>query len=128
MNISGIRTYAGFYDYNTIKQNQVRSRQIQEAKAAVEQERALQEEVCPEDDAVVGVAQDRGAREFTEQYQPDAVYEMKGSDSDIFKLDIEKAISDMKRDEVLFEYQFFVNSAGGLGNPAVSNVTEQFVL
>ena len=34
MNISGIRTYAGFYDYNTIKQSEMRSRQIQEAKAA----------------------------------------------------------------------------------------------
>jgi len=37
-------------------------------------------------------------------------------------------ISDMKKDEVLLEYQFFVNSAGGLGNLAAGNVTEQFVL
>ena len=127
MNISGIRTYAGFYDYNTIKQSEMRSRQIQEAKAATEQERAVQEEVRPVEDAVMSVAQDNGAKEYTEQYQPDAVYEMKGADSDIFKLDFEKAISDMKKDEVLMEYQFFVNSAAGLEN-VVNSVQEQFVL
>ena len=127
MNISGIRTYAGFYDYNTIKQSEMRSRQIQEAKAATEQERAVQEEVRPVEDVVMSVAQDNGAKEFTEQYQPDAVYEMKGADSDIFKLDIEKAISDMKKDEVLLEYQFFVNSGAGLEN-VVNSVQEQFVL
>lgn len=127
MNISGIRTYAGFYDYNTIKQNQVRSRQIQEAKVAAKQSVAVAEEVPVIEEAVVSVT-DNGAGEFAKQYEPDAVYEMKGADSDIFKLDMEKVISDMKKDEVLLEYQFFVNSAGGLGNPTVSNVTEQFVL
>ena len=37
MNISGIRTGAGFYDYNSIKINEVRSQQIQEAIAEMEQ-------------------------------------------------------------------------------------------
>ncbi len=125
MNISGIRTYAGFYDYNTTKQSQIRSQQMKEAKQAVEQVNTLQEESRPVEDA--GVVQDYGARDFTEKYQPDAVYEMKGADSDIFKLDIEKAISDMKKDEVLLEYQFFVNSGTGLEN-TVKHVSEQFVL
>lgn len=34
-----------------------------------------------------------------------------GKDSDIYKLDVEKAISDMKRDSVLQEYQYFVGSS-----------------
>lgn len=34
-----------------------------------------------------------------------------GRDSDIFKLDVEKAISDMKRDSVLEEYQYFVGNS-----------------
>ena len=42
--------------------------------------------------------EDHGARDFAEKYQPDAVYELKGADSDITKLDVEKAISDMKKD------------------------------
>lgn len=31
MNISGIRTGAGFYDYNSIKINEVRNQQIRES-------------------------------------------------------------------------------------------------
>lgn len=127
MNISGIRTYAGFYDYNTIKQSEMRSQQIQEAKAATVQEYAMQEEIKATEEVAVVSGPDQGALDYAEQYQPDAVYEMKGADSDILKLDVEKAISDMKKDEVLQEYQFFVNSGAGLEN-AVSSVQEQFVL
>ena len=130
MNISGIRTYAGFYDYNTIKQSEMRSRQIKEAREATEvtvteQVNVVKEEVHQTE--AVSPVKDNGVQEFTKQYQPDAVYEMKGADSDIFKLDIEKAISDMKKDEVLMEYQFFVNSGMGL-ETAVKHVSEQFVL
>lgn len=127
MNISGIRTYAGFYDYNTIKQSEMRSQQIQEAKAATMHEHAMQEDTKATEEVAVVSGPDNGALEFAEQYQPDAVYEMKGADSDILKLDVEKAISDMKKDEVLLEYQFFVNSGAGLEN-AVNSVPEQFVL
>lgn len=37
-----------------------------------------------------------------------------GKDSDIEKLDIQKAISDMKKDSVLQQYQYFVGSAQNL--------------
>lgn len=127
MNISGIRTYAGFYDYNTIKQSEMRSQQIQEAKAATGQEYTMQEDAKVAEEVMVVSGPDNGALNFAEQYQPDAVYEMKGADSDILKLDVEKAISDMKKDEVLLEYQFFVNSGAGLEN-TVKSVREQFVL
>ena len=33
---------------------------------------------------------------------------MKGADSDINSLDVDRAISDMQRDQVLQQYQFFV--------------------
>lgn len=127
MNISGIRTYAGFYDYNTIKQSEMRSQQIQEAKVATMHGHAMQEDTKASEVVAVVSAPDNGALDYAEQYQPDAVYEMKGADSDILKLDVEKAISDMKKDEVLLEYQFFVNSGAGLEN-AVNSVQEQFVL
>lgn len=127
MNISGIRTYAGFYDYNTIKQSEIRSQRIQEAKAATEQENVLADVTKATEEVAVVVGSDNGVREYAEKYQPDAVYEMKGADSDILKLDVEKAISDMKKDEVLMEYQFFVNGGAGLEN-AVNSVQEQFVL
>ena len=114
MNISGIRTSAGFYDYNIIKQNEIRSQQIQEAKAGVNQEL---EEVKVETPTAF-LKEDHGARDFAEKYQPDAVYELKGADSDITKLDMEKAISDMKKDSVLEQYQFFV------GRSAASTTTD----
>ncbi len=41
-----------------------------------------------------------------------------GSESDIRSLDMEKAISDMRKDEVLQQYQYFVGSARAiLDNP-----------
>ena len=36
-----------------------------------------------------------------------------GKDSDIYSLDVENAISDMKKDDVLREYQFFAGSSSG---------------
>ena len=113
MNISGIRTSAGFYDYNTIGLKEVCSQQPQKAKV----EECLQE---PEQNAVATVScetpmkpavPDKGAEEFAKSYQPDAVYELKGADSDITSLDMEKALSDMKKDQVLEQYQFFVSES-----------------
>lgn len=108
MNISGIRTSAGFYDYNIIKQNEIRSQQIQEAKTVANNQEVEEERV---ETLSAALKEDHGARDFAERYQPDAVYELKGADSDITKLDVEKAISDMQKDVVLEQYQFFVGKS-----------------
>lgn len=119
MNISGIRTYAGFYDYNTIKNSEARSQQIQDAKAGEkalpETSQNVPEEKLPMAGQDMETAQkqsegrpDTGASEYVKQYQPDAVYDLKGEDSDIARLDVEKALSDMKKDQVLQQYQFFI--------------------
>ena len=39
-----------------------------------------------------------------------------GNDSDIMKLDMEKAISDMKKDQAFEQYQFFVGSGKTMQN------------
>lgn len=39
------------------------------------------------------------------------VFEMKGRDSDINSLDIEKAVSDMQKDQALMQYQYFVGDS-----------------
>ena len=114
MNISGIRTSAGFYDYNTIRVNEVRSQQVKEAKASEQEETGLNEAVVQENaelsygESVRPAGPDKGAEEFAKSYQPDVVYELKGADSDITSLDMAKAISDLKKDQVLEQYQFFV--------------------
>ena len=113
MNISGIRTGAGFYDYNSIKINEVRSQQIQEARESeqipvtgtVEQNDSTDAKV---EQIPAAQKEDYGVADFNAKYQPDASYDLKGVDSDISKLDVEKALSDLKKDQVLQQYQFFV--------------------
>lgn len=97
MNISGIRTGAGFYDYNSIKINEVRSQQIQEARESeqipvtgtVEQNDSTDAKV---EQIPAAQKEDYGVADFNAKYQPDASYDLKGVDSDLSKLDVEKAL------------------------------------
>ena len=43
-------------------------------------------------------------------------FEMKGRDSDIASLDIEKAVSDMQKDQALMQYQYFVGDSNVMGS------------
>lgn len=126
MNISGTRTYAGFYDYNTIKSQEEKTQQIVDAKADVIQKEALQAEVQEEKavESPVEKKPDTGAIDYVKRYQPDATYELKGVDSDIANLDVQKALSEMKMDQILEQYQFFVG-AGSFGEEATGNPTDE---
>ncbi len=117
MNISGIRPYAGFYDYNSIKSSELRSQQIQEAEAAknnnvaavaIEVEQNNQNGASSDNQKFDTDKRDFGAYDFAQLYRPEEEYELKGAESDIRSLDMEQAISDMQKDQVLQQYQFFV--------------------
>ena len=43
-------------------------------------------------------------------------FEMKGRDSDIESLDMQKAVSDMQKDQALMQYQYFVGETNILNN------------
>lgn len=43
-------------------------------------------------------------------------FDLKGRDSDIESLDIEKAVSDMQKDQALMQYQYFVGDTNIMGN------------
>lgn len=43
-------------------------------------------------------------------------FEMKGRDSDLESLDIEKAVSDMQKDQALMQYQYFVGDTNIVNN------------
>ncbi len=45
-----------------------------------------------------------------------SAFEMKGRESDIESLDIEKAVSDMQKDQALMQYQYFVGETN-IPNP-----------
>ena len=130
MNISGIRTGAGFYDYNSIKINEVRSQQIQDARESGQI--PVTGTVEQKDSADVKAVQipaaqreDHGAVDFNARYQPDATYDLKGADSDISKLDVEKALSDLKKDQVLQQYQFFVGDDAFASTEKLKQVREE---
>ncbi len=50
---------------------------------------------------------------------------MKGVDSDISKLDVEKALSDLKKDQVLQQYQFFVGDDAFASTEKLKQVREE---
>ena len=103
MNISGIRASAGFYEYNDIKSSELRGQQIQQAKAQEQEQEQLPEEAQS--------VQNFTSYDYAKQYEPEATYEMKGADSDIALLDVEKVLSDVQKDVVLQQYQFFVGKS-----------------
>ena len=81
MNISGLRPYAGFYEYNSIKAAELRTQQI----AAVQMSSAgdaLSENQAQPSQTYAGdekSKQNFGALDYAQQYQPDATYDLKGS-------------------------------------------------
>lgn len=103
MNISGIRPTAGFYSYNSIKINELRNQQL----AVTTQEKAVKKESVIEQDETP-VEQTFSSFDFAQTYKPDATYELKGEDSDVSGLDVEKTLSDLEKDKVLEQYQYFV--------------------
>lgn len=116
MNVSGIRPYAGFYDYNSIKTNELRSRQLSQAK---DETLEVQNNPAVQDNPVAEATpkQDFTSFDYSKKYEPNKNYDLKGVDSDIYNLDTQKAISDLDKDQVLKQYQYFV----GDKNQAVVN-------
>lgn len=109
MNISGIRPYSGFYDYNSIQNiDTVAAEQAVSADSA--QEAVLNAPVAADRDTS---NQTYNAADYAKQYQADATYDLKGEDSDIRSLDVEQAVSDLQLDKVLQQYQFFVGETKG---------------
>lgn len=111
MNVSGIRPNEGFYQYNSIRLNELRNQQIAASMKASEQakadesdeaEKKAQELVTPD------LNQSFNSYDFAQQYRPDETFELKGADSDIYLLDAKKAVSDLEKDQILQQYQYFV--------------------
>lgn len=109
MTISGIRPYAGFYEYNSIKANELRTEQIAATQKASSVEA---EEVSTETQSAAvqtpAPEQNFTAFDYAQNYRSDETHELKGRDSDLASLDMQKAISDLDKDQVLQQYQFFV--------------------
>ena len=115
MNVSGIRPNAGFYQYNSIRLEELRNQQIE---ASEKTQSVLGQEASSKEDSVLDVQSVRdqeamqqearkrqtfNAYEFAKAYNPKESFELTGKDFDINTLDM---------DQVLKHYQFFVGDRG----------------
>ena len=115
MNVSGVSPSAGIYTYNSIRLNELRNQQIMASKEAHNQQEVREVEV---QDAAIQKQQEAIRQEqtytsydYAQEYRAGEVYELKGEDADINKLDVAKAISDMDKDQILQQYQYFIGDA-----------------
>ncbi|MCF0131859.1 MAG: hypothetical protein HUJ71_09005 [Pseudobutyrivibrio sp.] len=120
MNISGIRPSIGFYDYNSIRPVQRPQESVPEIKP-VEQVEHKKPQITEEEISQAREKQTFGAYDYATTYNPDETFEMKGADSDINSLDVEKAVNDMQKDSMLRQYQYFI------GNQAVDTTADSLV-
>ena len=130
MNISGIRPVDGFYNYNSILNSSilpVGNSNLEEVRpdSQVEEKADSKVSITQEEIDKARAKQTFGAYDFASQYDPNATYSLKGKDSELKNLDVEKALSDMQRDEAIHQYQYFVGDRES--NP-VSGGVEDFSL
>ena len=116
MNVSGIRPYSGFYNVNSISatHNDVTVPKPMEAEQEEQKVERSEESV-----AAARSKQTFGAYDYAEQYRPTEDFEVNAKDSDLRSLDVQKAISDMRKDQAIQQYQVFVGEKNGAEEKAV---------
>ncbi len=113
----------GISDYNSYFRN-YRIPDIPEVKPGQlqQQERLQQEPVVPQERRVVTeqepvrnpAGKSADLENISLKFNTGEDYGYIGMDSDIAQLDMQKAISDMKKDSILQQYQYFVGSSQNL--------------
>ena len=132
MNISGIRPSTGFYDQNFTRINSDFGLNVKETAGigdSVTEDKIYTVDIS--EDAIQQQAkkdQTFGSYDYASQYKPEE-HQLKGADSDISKLDVEKAINDMKKDTAIHRYQYFVHNKNSVdGSFGTTRGTEDFSL
>ena len=131
MNISGIRPSIGFYEQNSIKINPgLGIIPEEEITSEVGSEEISSTSVISDEEiAAARKGQTFGSYDFASQYKPGSQYELKGVDSDIKSLDVEKAVSNMQKDSAIHRYQYFVqNKQSQSSQTSQTRGTEDFSL
>ena len=126
MNISGIRPYAGPGLYNNILTSNVTDVTTDLSTQEAEAKQNVTADIAENSLQDARNRQTFSAYEYATQYDPNAQYSMKGEESDLKTLDVEKAISDMQKDQVIHQYQFFVGEeAGALQTTSATRPVEE---
>lgn len=121
MALNGLSDFGGFYnnykvvdiprvDFDTVRE--------QDARKTAETQ-AVPEPLKQEEPVVKTTGEDTRSRSadldnISLTFNKGDDYSYLGSDFELGKLDMEQAISDMKKDKLLEDYQFFVGSSSGL--------------
>ena len=114
MNVSGVSPSAGVYSYNSIRLSQIRNQQIRAAREGrsvqpVQRSTPVQRNTPVQSQSIRAV-QTYTSFDYAKEYRAGEVYPLKGVDADLAKLDVAKAVSDMEKDHILHQYQFFVGN------------------
>ena len=116
MTIGGFSDYGYMYrPYDVYKIPVVDSQkadQLEQQKTSLQQNTVSQNTVADANEAVAPVERANVALEDVSlTFLKDDTFDMIGSESDLNKLDIQKAISDMQKDKILQDYSYFVGSS-----------------
>ncbi len=116
MGIGNINDYSSFlrnYNAPAIPKVSAEEVRMQDEKRA-QQELELQPIPREEAPVVAPVRNDAKLENLSVTFNKQDSFDYIGKDSNIDNLDMRKAISDMKKDQVLQQYQYFVGSAKNL--------------
>lgn len=112
MNISGLNDYSSIFQNYTVPSIPVHNPIV--ITESPRQEYAEQTPVADiHEDSSAQAKSQAGAKleDISITFNKQADFDFIGQDKDIRSLDMERAISDMKKDQVLQQYQYFVGSS-----------------
>lgn len=119
----GIQLWTGFNSMQTYyKSQEIPTITPEEVKNKEQQPQAVQQNVAAVESVNEPVAEDNRSKtadleNISLTFNKDETFDYIGSESGLAGLDMQKAISDMKKDAVLQEYQYFVGSSKDFFRP-----------
>lgn len=110
----GIQFYSGYLDgtsYQNYRRPDIATVSVEEVQKQDEEKNARESSLytyTPTQDTRTKTAD---LENISLTFQKDASFDYLGSESNLENLDIQKAVSDMRKDSILQEYQYFVGSS-----------------
>lgn len=109
ISVGGMNDYS---DYGKVYQNyrmpEIKPAEAEEAQQVQTQEIAQTTQEQPAESTSSVQRHDAALEDVSLTFNKQDDYGYIGKDSDILSLDVEKAVSDMRKDQILQQYQYFV--------------------
>ena len=125
MAINGLSNFGGFYNSYSVRDiPKVDVETVKQQDAAKESDTLPKAQVVkeePKEQVVDNRKRTADLDNISLNFNSGDDFSYIGSDFEIGGLDVEKAISDMKKDKVLQDYQYFVGSSDNLNEMFASN-------